>query len=59
MFSHDVFLMRKVADSVVFLYKGEAIYFGPVSDLDKCNHPHVRQFLAMDDVEINGKIEEA
>jgi phospholipid/cholesterol/gamma-HCH transport system ATP-binding protein len=56
--THDLDLMRKVADSVVFLYKGEAIYFGPVKDLDKCTHPHVRQFLAMDRVEIEGKIEE-
>jgi ABC-type transporter Mla maintaining outer membrane lipid asymmetry ATPase subunit MlaF len=56
--THDLDLMRKVADSVVFLYKGEAIYFGPVSELDKCEHPHVRQFLAMDKVEVAGKIEE-
>lgn len=56
--THDLDLMRKVADSVVFLYKGEAIYFGPVSDLDKSDHPHVKQFLAMDRVEVAGKIEE-
>jgi ABC-type transporter Mla maintaining outer membrane lipid asymmetry ATPase subunit MlaF len=47
-----------VADTVVFLYKGEAIYFGPVSELGQCEHPHVKQFLAMDRVEISGKIEE-
>jgi phospholipid/cholesterol/gamma-HCH transport system ATP-binding protein len=56
--THDLDLMWKVADSVVFLYKGEAIYFGPVSELAKSDHPHVRQFLAMDQVEIDGKIEE-
>ena len=56
--THDLDLMRKVADSVVFLYKGEAIYFGPVSELDQCRHPHVQQFLAMDNVEVAGKIEE-
>ncbi len=56
--THDLDLMRKVADSVVFLYKGEAIYFGPVSKLEQCEHPHVKQFLAMDKVEITGKIEE-
>lgn len=56
--THDLDLMRKVADAVVFLYKGEAIYFGAVSELDKCNHPHVKEFLAMDDVEIAGKIVE-
>src|SRR5256885_4744362 len=56
--THDLDLMWKVADSVVFLYKGEAIYFGPVSELAKSDHPHVKQFLAMDQVEIDGKIEE-
>jgi phospholipid/cholesterol/gamma-HCH transport system ATP-binding protein len=56
--THDLELMRRVADTVVFLYKGDAIYFGPVSELDKCEHPHVKQFLAMDRVEISGKIEE-
>lgn len=56
--THDLDLMRKVADSVMFLYKGEAIYFGPVADLHNCDHPHVKQFLAMDNVEIEGKIEE-
>lgn len=56
--THDLDLMRKVADSVVFLFKGEAIYFGPVSELEKSDHPHVKQFLAMDRVEVEGKIEE-
>jgi phospholipid/cholesterol/gamma-HCH transport system ATP-binding protein len=56
--THDLDLMRKVADSVVFLYKGEAIYFGPVSELEKSDHPHVKQFLAMDEVQVAGKIEE-
>jgi phospholipid/cholesterol/gamma-HCH transport system ATP-binding protein len=56
--THDLDLMRKVADSVMFLYKGEAIYFGPVSKLAECSHPHVQQFLAMDNLEIDGRIEE-
>ena len=57
--THDLDLMRKVADLVVFLYKGEAIYFGPVAEMDRADHPHVHQFLAMDRVEISGPIEEA
>jgi phospholipid/cholesterol/gamma-HCH transport system ATP-binding protein len=56
--THDLDLMRKVADTVVFLYKGEAIYFGPVDQLEYCEHPHVKQFLAMDRVEIAGRIDE-
>lgn len=56
--THDLDLMRKVADSVMFLYKGEAIYFGPLDKLETCDHPHVQQFLAMDRVEIKGKIDD-
>ena len=50
--THDLDLMRKVADRVMFIYEGKAIYFGPVKDLEKCDHPHIREFLAMDRVEI-------
>src|SRR6202049_2732480 len=50
--THDLDLMRRVADRVMFLYKGQAIYFGPVRDLEKSQHPHIREFLAMDRVEL-------
>src|ERR1700680_959604 len=50
--THDLDLMRKVADHVVVLYAGRAIYFGPVSELEKSDHPHIREFLAMDRVEL-------
>ena len=50
--THDLDLMRKVADHVVVLYEGRAIYFGPVSELEKSDHPHIREFLAMDRVEL-------
>jgi len=50
--THDLDLMRRVADRVMFLYEGKAIYFGPVKDLEKCDHPHIREFLAMDRVEM-------
>lgn len=50
--THDLDLMRKVADHVVFLYDCNVIYFGSVSELDRCEHPHVKEFLAMDRVEI-------
>ena len=51
--THDLDLMRKVADKVVFLYEGRAIYFGPVSELGGCTHPHVVEFLAMDRVDLS------
>jgi len=50
--THDLDLMRKVADRVVVLYEGRAVYFGPVNELDKSDHPHIREFLAMDRVEL-------
>ena len=48
--THDLDLMRRVADKVVVLFEGQAIYFGPTKDLDKSNHPHIQEFLAMDQV---------
>ena len=48
--THDLDLMYKVADKVVFLYEGGVIYFGPVADLAKSEHPHIREFLELDRV---------
>ncbi|HTS61244.1 MAG TPA: ATP-binding cassette domain-containing protein [Candidatus Acidoferrales bacterium] len=49
--THDLDLMYKVADRVVFLYDGGVIYFGPVADLEKSDHPHIQEFLELDRVE--------
>jgi ABC-type transporter Mla maintaining outer membrane lipid asymmetry ATPase subunit MlaF len=46
--THDLDLMYKVADRVVFLYEGHVIYFGPVAEMAKAEHPHIREFLEMD-----------
>jgi phospholipid/cholesterol/gamma-HCH transport system ATP-binding protein len=48
--THDLDLMYKVADRVVFLFEGRVIYFGPVADLAKSGHPHIQEFLEMDRV---------
>jgi phospholipid/cholesterol/gamma-HCH transport system ATP-binding protein len=48
--THDLDLMYKVADRVMVLFEGHAIYFGPVNDLAKSPHPHIQEFLAMDQV---------
>jgi phospholipid/cholesterol/gamma-HCH transport system ATP-binding protein len=48
--THDLDLMRRVADKVVVLFGGKAIYFGPVDELEQSDHPHIREFLAMDRV---------
>lgn len=48
--THDLDLMYKVADRVVFLYEGSVIFFGPTEDLAKSDHPHIREFLELDRV---------
>ncbi|HUA62929.1 MAG TPA: ATP-binding cassette domain-containing protein [Verrucomicrobiae bacterium] len=48
--THDLDLMYKVADRVVFLFEGKVIYFGPTADLVKSDHPHIQEFLEMDRV---------
>jgi hypothetical protein len=34
------------------MHDGGVIYFGPVAGMDQVDHPHIREFLAMDRVEI-------
>ena len=48
--THDLDLMRKVADNVVVLQAGKAVYFGPVHELENSTHPHIQEFLAGDRV---------
>lgn len=48
--THDLDLMYRVADRVVFLFDGRVIYFGPVDELERADHPHIREFLEMDRV---------
>lgn len=48
--THDLELMRHVADKVVVLHEGRAVYFGSAAGLESCDHPHIQEFLAMDRV---------
>lgn len=48
--THDLDLMYKVADRVVVLFEGQVIYFGPVSELEFSDHPHIKEFLELDRV---------
>ncbi|MGB9605133.1 MAG: ABC transporter ATP-binding protein, partial [Bryobacteraceae bacterium] len=48
--THDLDLMRKVADRVVVLHEGHVIFFGPVDELERSDHPHIQEFLALDQV---------
>jgi phospholipid/cholesterol/gamma-HCH transport system ATP-binding protein len=46
--THDLALMRKIADWVVFLHDGEVIFFGPTKELEHSDHPFVHDFLEND-----------
>jgi phospholipid/cholesterol/gamma-HCH transport system ATP-binding protein len=46
--THDLALMRKVADTVVFLHEGRVIYFGRSSELEHSDHPFIQEFLEND-----------
>ncbi|HSB14848.1 MAG TPA: ATP-binding cassette domain-containing protein [Bryobacteraceae bacterium] len=52
--THDLDLMRRVADRVVVLHESRVIYFGPVNELERSNHEHIQEFLAMDKVTLGG-----
>ncbi|MDZ7638283.1 MAG: ATP-binding cassette domain-containing protein [Bryobacterales bacterium] len=51
--THDLDLMNKVADRVVFLHDGGAIFNGPVKDLYNFDHPHVQEFLHLDEISMD------
>lgn len=51
--THELDLMRKVADQVVFLHQGRVIYFGPVGELEYSDNPDIREFLDMDRLNFN------
>ncbi|HPQ14050.1 MAG TPA: ATP-binding cassette domain-containing protein [Bryobacteraceae bacterium] len=48
--THDLDLMRRVADRVVFLHEGRAIFSGPVAELENADDPNIQEFLALDRV---------
>ncbi|MEN6535577.1 MAG: ATP-binding cassette domain-containing protein [Bryobacteraceae bacterium] len=53
--THDLDLMNRVADRVVVLHDGNVIYFGPLADLERSEHAHIKEFLEMDKVAPRGR----
>ena len=43
--THDMSSVRKIADRVAMIYKGNIIWTGPRSDIDNCGNPYVEQFI--------------
>ncbi len=50
--THDMRLAEKVADRVVFLYEGKAIFFGTYAQMEKDSHPIVQEFLTLDELKL-------
>lgn len=48
--THDLDLLHRVADRVVFLNKGNIAYFGPPSGLYESDDPDIQEFLELDKV---------
>jgi phospholipid/cholesterol/gamma-HCH transport system ATP-binding protein len=48
--THDLDLLNRVADKVVFLNKGKVAFFGPPSELYASTDPDIHEFLELDKV---------
>jgi phospholipid/cholesterol/gamma-HCH transport system ATP-binding protein len=46
--THDMRFAERLADLVLFLHQGRALFFGPVKDFVASSDPHIQQFLALD-----------
>ena len=54
--THDLDLLNRVADTVVFLHKGKVAFFGPPADLYKSPEPIIHEFLELDKVIRGGQL---
>jgi phospholipid/cholesterol/gamma-HCH transport system ATP-binding protein len=50
--THDMRLAKKLADRVVFLHEGKAIFFGPYSEMEKSPEPIIQEFLELDELKL-------
>jgi phospholipid/cholesterol/gamma-HCH transport system ATP-binding protein len=48
--THDMRLAKKLADRVVFLSAGKAIFFGTMEEMERCKDPIVQEFLTLDEL---------
>jgi phospholipid/cholesterol/gamma-HCH transport system ATP-binding protein len=52
--THDMRFAQKLADRVVFLHEGKAIFFGTMAEMEKSDHPILREFLELDALVLPG-----
>src|SRR6266851_278064 len=48
--THDMRLAQKLADRVVFLHEGKAIFFGTLSEWESSSQPVLQEFLKLDEL---------
>jgi phospholipid/cholesterol/gamma-HCH transport system ATP-binding protein len=48
--THDMRLAKKLADRVVFLSAGKAIFFGTMEEMERSPDPILQEFLTLDDL---------
>ncbi|HKN36398.1 MAG TPA: ATP-binding cassette domain-containing protein [Terriglobales bacterium] len=50
--THDMRLAKKLADRVVFLHEGKAIFFGTYAEMERSSQPIVQEFLELDELRL-------
>jgi phospholipid/cholesterol/gamma-HCH transport system ATP-binding protein len=53
--THDMRLAKKLADRIVFLHEGRAVFFGTYDEMERSTEAVVQQFLKLDRLIIPGK----
>lgn len=46
--THDMRFAERLADQILFLHQGRALFFGPVGEFIESNDANIRQFLELD-----------
>jgi phospholipid/cholesterol/gamma-HCH transport system ATP-binding protein len=50
--THDMRLAAKLAERVVFLHEGRAIFFGTYAEMEKSGEPIIQEFLELDELKL-------
>src|SRR5206468_1638005 len=52
--THDMRFAQKLADRVVFLHEGKAIFFGTMPEMEQSDHEIIKEFLQLDTLRLPG-----
>ena len=55
--THDMRLAQKLADRLVFLHEGKAVFFGTTEEMERSQNPIVQEFLKLDELLVPGREE--